>query len=608
MTLERKMCHKSTRAKVSAAAKGRAVDVLAPDALLAYITKRCKAIFNNVNYGLEFVKVERCTSAETVRLLMNRSEKEHDITSSTMFLSRFTFQVGNNKIIQYTYLPYVKDKIFVYISGTPHTIVDVISDKCISPGMSGVFVRYLKNKMNIPFLKYSISRNKLIKEVIVPHTEPLNPRSSNSAPKVPVLWYLLSKYGLRETIKQLHGCSIKIISSDDVDKYTSRDDVTLYSTVFGAHLTMQSVSKNRKGLRVRAAKDIRISRFTLRYRYVNDGGYKDRVPTRIHFIVKNEFATPLMDQTMASLFYVLDVMTSIEGKDLYNLDVIEYIMSIIVFKEPGKTDLNSMRKRLCDKIATLDGHVDQYMQEILEAEFGDTLKEDFSRDGFYKIMKVVYIRYKCWRESARPIVSNVIDKRFEILDYITVPLFKRLNTMNFSMSQAMVNRGVAPDLGTIRNALTKDLTLSIMFGIRSGTPSCTRITYSGDNIFNKHTSTLHLQFNVPSSTGNVKSRKSKKGGKGRADPSTLIHASHPFAGTAVGVAKSRDTGLKYHGLFSPLHPGTHTIVPPKDQILRSKPLEDILSGMANRSRMIDVPAEFARPYVPIDYVTTDEEE
>jgi len=599
MSIERSICRATTRAKVSPAAAGELTKVLEPQYLLNYITRRCQAIFNNTNYGLEFVKVERCTAQETINFLLSKSDKEYDISKSSMYLARFTFKAGKSMLTAYTNLPYIVDEIFIYISGTPYTVVPVLSDKCISPGIRSVFVRYLKNKMNIANIKYNILRDKIIKDVVIPHTEPLTGKRLTQAPKVPILWYLISRYGVTETLRQIHDCEVLILDDKRVQSYRDNPKYTVYSTVYGDHPTIRSVSTNQKGQRVRTLRDTRLSQYTQRYKFVN-GGFKDRAPTRIHFAVKNKDATTLMDQTMASLFYILDIMPDIKPKDILNRSVIEHILTVTLFKEPGKNDISSMRKKLIDKLATLDGHVDKYMQETLKSEFGDTLKEDFSSDGFYKIMKVIFIRHKVWSESSRHIIANVTDKRFEILDYLTVPLFTKLNKMNFTLTQATANKGVKPDVFALSKALTKYLTLSIMYAIRMNTPSCTRITYAGDNKYFKYTSTLHLQVNATSATGN-KSSKKKGSQKSFMDPCTLIHESHPFAGTSVGVAKSRDTGLKYHGLFSPLHPITNTIVPTEAQLKRSKPLENILRNMANRSRDINVPEEFARQYQPVNY-------
>lgn len=570
-------------AKICLAAFSRAREQLSPENLMAYLNFRFKAIFEDNNYDVEFIGVERLTYRESLGFIEARKET-YDITKSSMFYARFKFKVSGRDFHRITALPYIEGRNEIFISGMPYTMVEVISDKLISPGMSGVFVRFLKNKINISSMIYDIRVDGRIRAVTVPRSEPLNPRTATIPPAVPILWYLLVKYGFADTMKSLHPeLDVQAINESDITLYTKKG-YTIVST------TYDGVMRPQDGIRF----DKQQKRWVLRYKYLH-GKPKENRPKVISIAFKGKPKDNLIYQTAASLLYVIDLMPDFDKRHLYDLVYIKYIMALIVFKVPGDDcAASTLRSKLEDKLATLDGHVDKYMQYLLQEEFGDTLEEDFSTDGFYKIIRAVYKRYTVWQVSARWIAANIFDKKFKMLDYITVPLFNRINTLHFGLSQYTANKGEKPDTNAVTAAFTKDFTAAVLFAIRKDTVGCTKIAYGGDNVYVKGTSTLHLQFNVPSSTGNRSESHGKKSNGAARDPITLIHETHSLCGTAVAGSRNRDTTLKYLNLFAPLDRSSMTLLPSKEQLDRTTKLESILRNMHGRSREIEVPQEFAR--------------
>jgi hypothetical protein len=505
-----------------------------------------------------------------------------------MYLVRVKFLLNHKRRDVLIELPYVVDNIFVYISGVAYQIVDVLSDKNISPGINGIFIRFFKNKINISSLRQSLRMNGAIVEAQVPHTEPLNPRKARAAPRVPVLWYMISRWGLQETFRLLHGNKLIILHEDDkrVKKYQEDEEYQIFTTGYDSVLSNTQVKSKGKTVRRNTA----TNRYIRRYIWMNGGTAADRVHCPLVLITKKS-DDPLVIQTMGSLFYVLDLFPEILPKDLLgDEETINYIMGMLIFKEnKTRPDYNDMMKRLFDKLMTLEDHVDDFMLSVLHDEFADTLGEDFSKDGFYKVLKAVYIRYARWRTSANWIVANILDKRYKILDFITVPLFNKFNTFNFQLkSRCQSYQQRIPDPSSVASMM-KNLTTGMMYAIRSGTPGCTLTTYGGDNIYMKYTSDIHLQFNAPCSTGN---KKSDAGGK--PDPVTLINETHAHAGTMHAISKRRSTCITHLNMFAPYDPETSTIIPDEDNIAATDKLSRILRQMPTRSSKVGVPPEFIR--------------
>jgi len=587
--LEKLMADKVYTPSISPIAKGRAKYELSPDRLREYIDIRMRSIMGKTIYGLKYISIERCTAKEHVRYLLGKSEKEFDTTKSNMWLAKLTFEIRGERKVKYTFMPYITDDIFVNISGTPYVIVDVLTDKIISPGPYSVFIRFFKNKIKIISRAVNVVNNNRIRTTVMPYTEALNQRKVKSAPKLPLLWYLIVKYGFDETLKMIHGDDLMVIDKSEAYKYMDQPDKwSVYSTAYPDKVSTAPQVRSVHGDLIPGRRASKLGKFIMTYRFINGpDSINDRKGTDIYFVCKVEKDSDLIMQTVGSLYSVLDLIPGVTIEDLKDKEAIHRIVSIITYKDSKNTDLRILAHKLKDKLVTLEDHVDKYMQDLLYKEFGDSLGEDFSKDGFFKIMKVVYIRYKRWNEAGSYLVSNVLDKRFEILDYVTEPWFRIINTLSFSLTQSTLNKGVMPDANTVKGELDSKLTLGIMFSIRDTMAGCTRISYAGDNIYTKYTSTLHVQFNSTISTGN-KARTTP----GRHDAVTLLMESHFIVGTPPAVSKSRDTPLKYLNLFAQVNEDRYTVQAPRDQLERARPLERTLRKSTNRASLVRIPREF----------------
>ena len=512
------------------------------------VDKIFKGVFHYTPGNVSYKGLRRCTVEETVAHMTSRKSVRPiiDIARNNTYLVKMFFEFEGSPLPpRYLYLIYGDD--LIYLGDSLINISPVISDKCISPAKTSLYIRLLRDKTGVNMVPYGIQRNgadstgKVLYASIYGNTTRIN-KSPITRSETTLVLYLLVKYGLKSMFKRITGLDIITGSKTTLSKLGNK--YTIFSS---------------RGMRQRG--------------YIG----KDYTPTNISFAVPVTEDLDVVNDAIASLFYILDHFPTIKQEELENTDMWTLILGKTLFGNQNIANLLDITQK---HLISLDGYVDSYMQSIISDEFGTTLGEDFSEDGFFKILIAISKNFTTWSAAAEVIAGSAYGKRYEILYYIMYNIITSVNRVGFELEQLKPESRTPYTVSMIFNY---KLTPGKIFSIRDGNAACSHLSVCADNRLLKVSTTATLQLNTKNAN------RASKDNASVLDPSTILNATQVVSGTMYGIGKSNLAPQGFMNIFTPYDKTTnklHTKIP--DDI---RPLEKVLSKM-QRASNLELPDEF----------------
>lgn len=543
-------------------AKGLAVNEMLD--LPVMLDKLLHSTFSDPRLGLLYKGWSRVTPEEAAEEIHRSSKSEgYDVSQSDLYLGRFTFAYGDkfeHTTDKYRWLPYAGKGNMTTLGGSSFVIRPVVSDKSISPGSDTTFLRLLRDKVAIGKLNHACNVNGVrLLDMSVPTLSLYRLKPSGGGCRPTVLFYMLGQYGMTETFKQLGLPTITVIPIEEIGKYSS-EEWRVYQT---------------------GVMDIRRKEGSL--------------SGTVAFAVPVDDSSPMVDQTMCNVFYLLDNLSA----------------SIGMFEHPGEWRRLLGATMYANKPITwltahMRGHYDTLltaymppiMVQFIEMDFGDMLDVSRSNDGFFKMLALVFRNYDSWMSLANEISASAYDKRLAVNYFLLYDTIKRVNQISWELMEAM--QADRLNENTVLRCLRTGFTLRGMFrmgnsdniSVQSATSHCANYVF--------HSSTMAaLQVNTGGATGAKKAGAGKSGAKSPVDATTLLHETHLLLGTLGAISSPGQLSpLSTLNVYAPIDKRTRTMIPTESDLCHLESLREVLAMMPHRSRSGAIPKLFNRYVVP----------
>lgn len=477
--------------------------------------------------GLEYIRCERCTPYEEFNVVSKRKNgrRSVDVARSDIYLMKYLFKYkGIDLPPRYLYLPFVSDGGTMTISGSRYAVSPVLSDKIISPGLTNVFVRLLRDKLTFERSPHSIVVNdqhetiQVIWSMVYHKPASLKKIKSTVKADCSLMHYLLCKYGFTETFKRFGNCS-PVIGEREINEETyPKSDWTI----------CRSTSVKPKGF--------------------GKSFYK---PTEIRVAIKNEEMTTMVKSMVTGFFYIVDhfpsriLPTYVDNTRLWCI-----LLGHILFS--GTINEGTLFNDISKHLKSLDEYIDNIIAVKLK-EIG------YECSDVYHLFAIIITNFNEWVLDANETVSSLYGKELSILYHVLYEITSAIFNLNFKLKSASKKELTEKEIISTMNMVLKT---GLIFSITRQHVNMSTVSYSGDNKFFKITNIL-----VPQSSSNRMT--AKKTRASISDPAKRLHVSVAEIGGYANLPKSDPTG---HARINP-----HMHIDEKGGILRDPEKIQLLS-------------------------------
>lgn len=484
--------------------------------------------------GLEYLGCERCTPLEEFNYVSKKKNgrRSVDVARSDIYLMKYHFKFkGVDLPPRYLYLPYVSDGGTMTISGSRYAVSPVLSDKIISPGLSNIFVRLLRDKLTFERQPYAIiidninETSQVIWSMIYHKPQSLKTLKATVKMNCALMHYLLCKYGFTETFKR-YGGATPVIGEREINdtNYPNTDWVICRST-----------QVKPKGF--------------------GKGFYQ---ATEIRVAIRKEEFTPLVKSMITGFFYIVDhfpsriMPTYVDNTRLWSILLGHILFSGSINEGTLYTDISKHFKSL-----------DEYIDIIIAVK----LKEiGYECNDIYHLFAIIIQNFNEWILDANEKVSSLYGKELSILYHVLYDITSAIFNLNFKLKSASKKEITDKEIISTMNMVLKT---GLIFSITRQHVNMSTVSYSGDNKFFKITCIM-----VPQTSSNRMT--AKKTRASISDPAKRLHVSVAEVGGYSNLPKSDPTG---HARINP-----HLKIDDKGSVLQDPAKIPLLSQVEEMIR------------------------
>lgn len=517
-----------------------------------YMTRFLSGVFKGGSNNITFKSITKCGVHETLKQLRAgpANSLKYDVTVSDLILYNISVAFGGTTVNKYSYLPFCREAGLMKIAGSTYRLISVLSDKSLSPSANHIFARLFRDKIRFESTPYTVLKDgepAIIKIII---SSIYNPRERNklyTKSRPGPLLYILAHYGFTEAMQRLLGWVPKIVDAD----YVNPDEV-IFSTTGD-----------------RPAKTFLGSVY---------------FPTKARIAIPKGCDVATVRLIVGNLFYILDHFSYVTPETWDDAGTWRVVLGkIICGVDTSPAILRTVDKHMC----SLNNYVDSFMVSKLYEEYHESLDQDFTEDGFFKILIVIMQRFEQWVLAADEITASTLDKRFETLYHLLYDVIKSINSFSFDIEQKRENFGTD---SAILKHFNKKVTRGRVYSIRLNNITCSPITYSGDHKYFKITSGAELQLSIPTASSSKSSSKARA--VGAANATTTLHETQMYCSTQNAITMDRLSPATYLNIFAPYDPVSRTFIPTEKMLADTDQLRNILKQMTRRSSSPKIPHEF----------------
>lgn len=430
----------------------------------------------------------------------NTGSRTYDTSRTDFFLVELSFSFQGKPLQKRPiYLPFVGQGGSIYISGTKWFISPVLADRVISIGVDQIFVRLLRDRLTFSRLGAWFKKNKdavrtdLVYSKVYHKLKDKDKQASNNA-LTSMPHYLFCKYGFAGTLEKYLGIT----------------------PVVGYHLD-QSLDLNEWD--VYSSRGIPPAGMTRRKKIIDWRAPEIQVALR-----KTDNAAAAAPY-IAALFYVADYFPRQITPELANVPE-GWIapMGYMLFSENnnrGKIE-EAVRKHL----SSLDDYADSMVIDNM-ASIGLEIKD------IYDFFAIITDKFSLWVSNNQDKVNSLYNKELSVLYFVLFDVTKAIFNLFFALKANSRKDLTDRD---VEKHMKENLKPGMCFQLSKTHGEVASISYSGDNMAFKATSTLTPQ------TATSKQVK-KVGDRGTAnDLSRRLHPSLAEVAAVSCMQKSDPTG------------------------------------------------------------------
>ena len=436
------------------------------DGVLDYIDNVFKSSMKSSSPLLQYNGYERLTYMEEANLLIkkNSAPKEFDVANTDTYMVRLLVSYNGEEIPNVNIpIPFVRDGGIMDISGTPYSIVPVLTDTVISPTDKNVFVRLLCDKLIIESASRNFLKNGDIKIARIIYSNALHRvrLKGNDLGDVvnPAALYLFGKFGLVKSFEDRTGLTPVVTTNEDSIKYKETHDIYTSTKI--------------KPRKLKA--DVYI-------------------PHNICICVpksKNELSEALA----FSFLYTLDMLPNVaegiravlEDNDVEKeIKYWRYIMSRLIFKDTYSPD-----KGVADvdnQYITLNSYIDPItMKRLSEA--------DMEVSDIFDLISLLLINYSYWLSKGKEFSNNIFNRYIDILYYLLYDYVVGIHKVISDITR-FDSSSSAPMLpNKVKRLFNAHLSPRTIYKVTTGGINIALVHAASisDNMYMKFTSTMELQ-------------------------------------------------------------------------------------------------------------------
>lgn len=470
--------------------------------------------------GLEYVGFERCSTLEEFNEItrLKNNKRTYDLAKSSLYLVKYFFRFqGNDLPPKYIYLPYVTDGGIIYLGGSCYHLSPILMDKVISPGISSIFVRLLRDKVNFERCYHSMVINGRRETMQIVWSRIY--RKSTEIRRVPpttkantcIVHYLLAKYGFENMFQKFAGF-VPIIGEEEitVDSYPKDKYVICESTQVRPKTCL--------------------------------GEFYE--PTRIRIAVPIEHWNDFTQSLIAGFYYTVDHFPNrIKPGFVNNQKLWMILLGHIIFS--GIFGEGKLYEGIQEHFNSLDEYVDNIVIKKLE-EIGHSI------DDFYDLLALILRHFNDWIVNAAENIISLYGKSLDVLYYALFDLTSAIFRTNFRLNKLATKKQLSGK--EIIETMNKHLKMGAVYGLTRNNISVSSVSYSGDNKYPKITSVVAQQ---QSTSGATRGRRTRT----VVDATKRIHPSMIEAGSMLFLSKSNPTPAVRANMYLNLDIATGTIQP-----------------------------------------------
>lgn len=495
-----------------------------------YIDDVFRSASKSFPQGLEYIGYEVCSPQEEFNEItrLKNNKRIYDLACSNLRLVKYFFKFQGKELPpRYIQLPFVNDGGIIYLGGSCFHISPVLTDKVISPGMSTIFVRLLRDKVNFERCYHSLFINNKLETVqivwsrIYRKSAEIDKMPVTTDAKTSVVHYLLAKYGFKEMFQRFTGF-VPVIGTEEINETTYPKDKWVICRSSGAK---PSTCK--------------------------DQFYE---PTKNKIAVPIEHWNDLTQSFVAGVFYVMDHFPQRIAPSYVNKESLwKFLLGHIIFS--GVYGEGKLHDMILEHFNSLDEYVDDIIIKKLE-EIG------YNINDFYDLLALILRHFNDWVINAAESMVSLNGKTFDILYYALFDITSAIFKTNFRLNKLATSKILTEK--EIIETMNKQLKMGAIFGLTRANVTASSVNYSGDNKIPKITSLVSMQQSISGATRGKRTRLV-------VDSSKRIHPSMVEAGSLLFLSKSNPTPAVKANMYINLDLASGTILPKeKFEELRKK--------------------------------------
>jgi len=433
-----------------------------------FLDRVLKGSMQSANPRFKYLGIRELTDIEEYYTRIGKIV-DVNITDTTMYKLMFEFD-GEPLANTYTSLPFVRQAGIFHKSGTEYSIVPVLTDDVITPGRNNVFVKLLGIKQFF----YSIKRN-LIKNdkdifTTIIYSNSLSTSVDLEETKTigkiiaPAVYFILSKYGLYETLKKYANITEKddfLLLRGDVNLKTYKDRYNIFRSI------------------MRLPKEVR---------------EKKDITHDIYFLVDKKFDNEFIDNLVSGIFYGFDIFSynaRLIFDDLESNDIKNEIKNwAILTGRLAYRDRYSVQKSY-ELITDRHNQIKSYLDIISKERLEDN---DIYIKSFYELIALLMVEYDTYVLKHSELRNNNLNRHIEVNYYILFSFIYGINRMIHDINNACEKKH--PNASNITKIINSKLNTKTIFGINKGGKtniSLAPVDSTTDSMFTKITGLLELQ-------------------------------------------------------------------------------------------------------------------
>lgn len=346
----------------------------------------------NPKIPFEYLGWERMSPKEEIDH-MKASRYVHDMGDSNVYMVKYIFRINKTEIMEKPlYLLYADEGNVTKMSGTRYVASYIISDRSLSPSLSGLFLKLQISKLNFTVSHKIIVKNNEKINIDIKHSKILllNITDKLGNPITPSFLYLLCKYGISHFDPNM---KLFLDSQNPGLKESLEDEYDLYTTVYTS-----AGGKPRKHFKV------------------------DYRPHDLYIAVKK--GTGNIDM-ISTLIYCLDMLPDLAGEVVKYYGNIEnekevstMLLARLLYKE--SYSMYRMLEDTKQHLSTLEGYLDILTKTNLKYIGIDV-------NNFFELIYELITRYQDLVVNFKDYHNNLNNKYMDILSYISYDIYYTFN-------------------------------------------------------------------------------------------------------------------------------------------------------------------------------------